>query len=223
MNPATIPRSWSPTCRQPPTFGSGTRTRACRQCAPCRRRTDRYAAEFGAGKLEVLPDHPQQRRGRRRITRRRLAVHSEVDGHACPPSLREWRMAPIVLRYSLFATRYSTLELTQRRFDARRIERQVADAFAGCIGEGVDDGGDRRPLRAFACAERTLIRTVDQLDLDLRRFRHGEDRIAGPVARQNPAPIETHLLLQRPAHRLDDAAFDLAGEPIGIDDQAGID
>src|SRR5262249_56830061 len=72
-------------------------------------------------------------------------------------------------------------------------------------------------------AERALVRTVDQLDLDLRRFRHGEDRIAGPVARQNPLLVETHLLLQRPAHRLDDAAFDLAGEPIRIDDQPGID
>src|SRR3989442_3687461 len=39
------------------------------------------ASVLGAGELEAFPDHPQQRRLRRRVGRRRLAVHSEVDGH----------------------------------------------------------------------------------------------------------------------------------------------
>src|SRR5262249_1830799 len=83
---------------------------------------------------------------------------------------------------SPFATRFPPgFDLRQRRLDPRRIERQVADTLAGRIGKGVGDGGDRGPLRAFARAERTLVRTVDQLDLDLRRFRHGEDPIACPV------------------------------------------
>src|SRR5262249_21390889 len=109
------------------------------------------------------------------------------------------------------------------RLDSRRVERQVADALAGRVGKGVGDGGDRGPLRAFARAERTLVRTVDQLDLDLRRFRHGEDRLAFPVPRPNPALAGTHPLLQPPAHGLDDAAFDVAGAPVGIDDHPGID
>ena len=45
------------------------------------------AAELGAGELEAFADHPQQRRRRRRVGRRRLAVHGEVDGHG--PSLLE--------------------------------------------------------------------------------------------------------------------------------------
>src|ERR687887_1879024 len=113
-------------------------------------------------------------------------------------------MAPIVfaIRNSLF-----DLELAQRRLNARRVEWQVADALARCIGEGVDNRGSRGPLRGFARAQRTLVRTVDQLDFDARRFRHGKDWIARPVARADPALVEAHLLLQGPAHRLDDPAF----------------
>src|SRR5262249_11826137 len=69
----------------------------------------------------------------------------------------------------------------------------------------------------------TLVRTVDQLDLDGGRCRHGEDWIACPVARADPAAVEAHLFLQGPAHRLDDAAFDLIGKSIRIDDQPSID
>src|SRR3974377_2023098 len=39
------------------------------------------AAELGAGELEPFADHPQQRRSRRSVARRRLAVHSEIDAH----------------------------------------------------------------------------------------------------------------------------------------------
>src|SRR4051794_16653561 len=43
------------------------------------------AAELGAGELEILADHPQQWGGRRRVSRRRLAVHNEVRGHCFLP------------------------------------------------------------------------------------------------------------------------------------------
>src|SRR5262245_54804531 len=88
--------------------------------------------------------------------------------------------------------------LGQRRLHPSRIERQVADALAGGVGEGIGDGGDRRPLRAFARAERALARTIDQLDLDLRRLRHGQNRIARPIAREDAVLVEAYLLLQRP-------------------------
>src|SRR5262249_3924714 len=41
-NPPTVLRSWSRTCLRSPRPGSGTKTRACRRYAPCRRRTDRF-------------------------------------------------------------------------------------------------------------------------------------------------------------------------------------
>src|SRR5215470_14582065 len=99
----------------------------------------------------------------------------------------------------LFATLFVLPQLSQRRLDPRRTERQVADPPAGCVRDGVGDRGGRRAQRGFAGAERTFVRAVDQLDVDDRRFRHGEDRIARPVARPNAALLETHLLLQGPA------------------------
>src|SRR4029079_16099465 len=142
------------------------------------------------------------------------------------------RLGPFVIRYPLFVVGHSyapwsrvrpaSLDLSQRRLDPRRVERKIADTFASGVGEGIGNGGDRGALGAFTGAQRALVRAVDQLDLDLWHLRHGQDRIARPVARQDPAFVETHLLLQRPAHRLDDAAFDLAREPIRVDDQAGI-
>src|ERR1700704_3425270 len=133
----------------------------------------------------------------------------------------EWRIEPhTFLLYSLFAIR---VPLRQRRLDPRRVERKIADALAGRIGESIGNGSDRRTLRAFTGAQGALVRAIDQLDLDLRRLRHGEDRIARPVTREDAVLVEAHLLLQGPAHRLDNAAFDLAREPIRIDDQAGID
>src|SRR5262245_35948642 len=72
-------------------------------------------------------------------------------------------------------------ELRQHGFHPRRMERQVADAPAGGMRERIGNRRDRGSLRAFARSERALGRTIDQLDLDLRRFRHGEDRVARPV------------------------------------------
>src|ERR1700704_92347 len=67
------------------------------------------AAELGAGELEAFPDHPQQRRCRRRVGRCRLAIHSEVGGHGLLPGYEHERGASratrcsFVCRYSLFA------------------------------------------------------------------------------------------------------------------------
>src|SRR5262249_60564442 len=83
------------------------------------------------------------------------------------------------------------------------------------------DGRNRRPLRSLAGAKRALVGAVDELDLDLGRFRHGEDRIGEPIARLDAVTIELYLLVQRPAGRLDDAAFDLICEAVPIDDEAG--
>ena len=49
-------------------------------------------------------------------------------------------------------------------------------------------------------------------------LRHGQDRIARPVARSDAVAVEPHLLVQRPARRLDDAALDLVGQPVRVDD-----
>jgi hypothetical protein len=67
----------------------------------------------------------------------------------------EIAVGPLVIRYSLFVVRHShapwslvrpaSLDLPQRRLDPRRVERKIADAFAGGVGEGIGNGGDRGP------------------------------------------------------------------------------
>src|SRR5437763_732563 len=56
--------------------------------------------------------------------------------------------------------------LTQRRLHALRAKRQVAQSLAGGVRKRVGDGGDGRPLRAFARTQRLFIGAIDQLDLD---------------------------------------------------------
>ena len=63
---------------------------------------------------------------------------------------------------------------------------------------------------------------VDQLGLDLRHLAEAQDGIAVPVDRGDAVLVEPDLLLQRPAQRLHDAAFELVARAVGIDHQAGI-
>src|SRR5581483_4135534 len=113
--------------------------------------------------------------------------------------------------------------LLERHFDPLWTERQVAKPLAGRMGDRIDDRSARRALRALARSERRLIRPVEQFDGNLWNVRHGQDRIARPVPRRDAVPVEAHLLQQRPARRLDDAALDLVLQAIGIDHQARVD
>src|SRR5262249_12326987 len=64
--------------------------------------------------------------------------------------------------------------------------------------------------------------TVDELDMDLRDLREGEDRVALPVDAGHPRAIEGDLLLEGAAHRLDDVALDLLAHALRIDDLASV-
>ena len=58
--------------------------------------------------------------------------------------------------------------------------------------------------------------------LDLRHLGEAQDRIALPVERRDPVALHAHLLLQRHAGRLHDAALELVARTIRIDHQARI-
>jgi hypothetical protein len=62
-------------------------------------------------------------------------------------------------------TRTVGLALQSSIYACRR-QRQVAQAFAGCGREGIGNRGGGGTLRGFAGAERSLLRPIDQLDLD---------------------------------------------------------
>src|SRR5712664_2827781 len=50
-----------------------------------------------------------------------------------------------------------------------------------------------------------------------------QDRIGLPVDTGDPCIVEGHGLVQRPAHRLHDRAFDLVDQPVRIDHLTAID
>src|SRR5262245_35536552 len=81
MNPPTTLRSSSPTTRHLRHLSLARERAPALDVHHAGTAQTGATTELGAGQLEVFPDHPQQRRCRRRIGRRRLAVHSEVDGH----------------------------------------------------------------------------------------------------------------------------------------------
>src|SRR5262249_21206818 len=67
--------------------------------------------------------------------------------------------------------------LEQRRHDALAGERQVVQANAQRVGDGVADGGGGRPHGAFAHAERRVAGAVDEIGLDLGDLAEAQDRV----------------------------------------------
>src|SRR6185436_1548869 len=65
---------------------------------------------------------------------------------------------------------------------------------------------------------------ADDVDLDaVGDTREAQDWISTPIRTGNPHRVERHRLIQRPAQRLDDAAFDLVAYSVRIDCFAAID
>ena len=93
----------------------------------------------------------------------------------------------------------------------------VASAMALAMAAGVG------PCDDLAGAEEGLARARDDMRLD--RVRHGveaQDRIARPIDAGDARLVEGDALVERPAHRLQDAALDLAADAVRVDDLAGI-
>src|SRR5215470_18474979 len=88
------------------------------------------------------------------------------------------------------------------------------DRVENGIGESRADGGAGR----FAGADWRFSGAIDQLDVDVGRFREGQDRIAHPVDAGHPGPVEFHFFLEYPTERLQNAALDLGANAVGIND-----
>src|SRR5271155_3011016 len=68
-----------------------------------------------------------------------------------------------------------------------------------------------------------MVERLDQRDLDFRDLVEPDDRIVLPRVGGDASVIEFDLLLQRPANRLNDSAFDLVPHAVGIYDETSVD
>ena len=107
--------------------------------------------------------------------------------------------------------------------DSVRSERQVSCADTHRIEQSVGHGCRRRPRSAFANAQRGFARPAEDQHLDVRYLIETQDRITFPGTRQHPFSIPQNLLLESPTDRLNNPAFDLIREPVGVDHPAGVD
>src|SRR5712671_2493222 len=97
----------------------------------------------------------------------------------------------------------------ERGFDLRWSEGNGPQPHASRLKDRA--ANRRRHDRAgwLSAAPWHFLRPIDQIDCHFRDLRKGQDRIARPVEARYHRTIERHLLHERAAHGLHDAAFDL--------------
>ena len=79
------------------------------------------------------------------------------------------------------------------------------------------------PLGRFPGADAGELRPVYQLDLDGGDLAEFQDRVLLPAKTCDAAFAELHLLLQRPAGRLNRATLDLVDHAVRVDDEPDVD
>src|SRR4030095_3672689 len=126
-------------------------------------------------------------------------------------------MRPPAFGWGCSARKKRTASLSKRSYYPLSSERHIAQPHAKGVIYRVRDRSRRGPLRCFASAKTGLAGTVDHGHLDLRCLGEREDGIVLPTAGQDALRLVLHLLLQRPASRLYDAALGLIDETVGID------
>ena len=112
----------------------------------------------------------------------------------------------------------------QGRFDAFARERQIAKSVPRGSGERI---GERRcggALGRFSAPQKRLPRPVKNMDSHAVRDRiETKDRVGGPIDAGDARVVEGYAFVKGPADRLDDAAFDLVDQSVGIDRLPRID
>src|SRR6185312_4861031 len=95
---------------------------------------------------------------------------------------------------------------------------------SGCVEDGVRDGGGGERDRGFSGAGCRGFGRLHDDDFDFGHFvAEIEHRVADPIGGSDVARIPLHLFNEGAAHALEDAAFRLVAETVGIGDGAGVD
>src|SRR5688572_13397468 len=90
------------------------------------------------------------------------------------------------------------------------------DARLGGVKQSVGDGGGDTDNGGFAGADGWQVCAIDEDGFDLWNVFETRDVVLGELRVEDFAALESHLLGQRAAETLDDAAFDLGLEISGI-------
>ena len=112
--------------------------------------------------------------------------------------------------------------LGQCRLDALARERDGTQPLPCRVEDRVRERRGHRRRRRFAGAKRRFLLPQHEVDLDVGNVREGENRIARPVDTRHARAIEDDLFEQRARQRLQNAAFDLLRQCVGIDDEAAV-
>ena len=80
------------------------------------------------------------------------------------------------------------------------------------------------PCAASPLPQKRCAGPVENMDIQaLGDGSEPQDWVGRPIDAGDAGVVEGHALVERPADRLDDAAFDLIDQPVGIDDLAAVD
>src|SRR5580658_3149878 len=94
--------------------------------------------------------------------------------------------------------------------------RELPDSFAGRCKDSGADRGSRCRNWGFACPGRWNVSIVEKYDFDLRQVGKAWHTICRQPAIQNSSSVEVQLFEERASDALNDCAFDLVGEYVGV-------
>src|SRR5947208_470553 len=132
---------------------------------------------------------------------------------------RTRRSAFFPLRQSM---RDNSAFLTERGLHPRWCKWNFPQSNAGGVEHRIGHGCRDGRTRSFTSAVRGLIWPINESHFKRGSFREPEQRIADPIGAGYARAIEGDFFVQSPAECLDDVAFHLISETIGVDDETAI-
>src|SRR5439155_4252422 len=102
-------------------------------------------------------------------------------------------------------------------------EREVAHAQTKRMCHRICDCRGRWTLRGFARAHGGKFGAADQLDFDGRYLAEFQDGVMLPAEARDAASTKLHLLLERPAGRLNCPTLDLIDHAVWVDNEPDVD
>jgi len=105
-----------------------------------------------------------------------------------------------------------------------RVSGKSRNRWPVASGDRVCNRRRGRTLPALAAAKERLSGPINDMHLDtVRDGIEAQNGVGRPIDAGDPRVVETHAFVKRPACRLEDCAFDLVDQTVGIDRLAAVD